>query len=151
MKKKSPQVKLPKQKLFLLIFIVAAAGLGMLFFSIRLAPSARSKSTRQTQSEQRAGDPSSAPSKPGEQKRLPAQPAKPVQPSSEPADHAQPEKAAPPAKSGEGSGREKPKSLQDIKKMTHRQNRKQNPAHNPYPAQNLHRACRPFKPKKAEN
>lgn len=104
MKKKSPQVKLPKQKLFLLIFIVAAAGLGMLFFSIRLAPSVRSKSTRQTQSEQRAGDPSSAPSKPGEQKRLPAQPAKPVQPSSEPADHAQPEKAAPPAKSGEGSG-----------------------------------------------
>lgn len=104
MKKKSPQVKLPKQKLFLLIFIVAAAGLGMLFFSIRLAPSARSKSTRQTQSEQRAGDPSSAPSKPGEQKRLPAQPVKPVQPSPEPADHAQPEKAAPPAKSGEGSG-----------------------------------------------
>ena len=104
MKKKSPQVKLPKQKLFLLIFIVAAVGLGMLFFSIRLAPSARSKSTRQTQSEQRADDPSSAPSKPGEQKRSPAQPAKPVQPSSEPADHAQPEKAPPPAKSGEGSG-----------------------------------------------
>lgn len=124
MRKKKPQVKLSKQKLFLLVFIIAAAGLGMLFFSTHFTPSTRSKNTQQTQAEQRSGEPSSAPLKPNEQNRSPAkpvQPAKPTQPakpSSVPADQTQPAKPAQPAKSGErnGSAPQKPAKPAEHKK-----------------------------------